>query len=53
MQHVSTLRPELVYFVFMLRDVTREADQSHPFSVEVKNGGVIPPFPYTSLPRGA
>jgi hypothetical protein len=26
----------------------READQSPPFSAEVKNGGAIPPLPHTS-----
>jgi hypothetical protein len=30
-----------------------EADYSPPSSVEVKNGGDIPPFPHTSLWPGA
>jgi hypothetical protein len=31
----------------------READHSPPSSAEVKNGGAVPPLPYTSSWRGA
>jgi hypothetical protein len=31
----------------------READQTPPFTAEVKNGAAIPPLPHTSLWRGA
>jgi hypothetical protein len=50
-----TLRPALQPIQWVLRVISpmekrpgREADQSPPSSVEVKNGGAIPPLPHMS-----